>query len=125
MWACLERLKPDDEIPAPVGDGAFLENRFVRFRDFQRGLSNTLAIGERTMAQVPSTWFGVELSGEDAAARLVGATLEGINNPYADECDFSSRHRDGANFLWADGHVSFLTKDIDLSQYHRYARLRR
>lgn len=117
-------FEPDDEIPAPVGDGSFIENRHARFRDFQRGLSHTIVVGERTMAQVPSTWFGIDLSGEDAAARVVGSTLEGINNPYADECDFSSRHSNGANFLWADGHVSFLAEDIDLSLYHQYARLR-
>ncbi|QDV84869.1 DUF1559 domain-containing protein [Planctomycetes bacterium TBK1r] len=118
-------LEPDDEIPAPVGDGTFLENRHTRFRDFTRGLSVTLVVGERTMAQVPSTWFGVDLAGEDAAARLVGSTLEGINSPLADECDFSSRHPGGANFLWGDGHVSFVTEQIDLRLYHESAKLRR
>ncbi len=113
----------DDQIPAPIGDGAFLENRKVRFRDFRRGQSHTLLVGERTMAQVPSTWYGVDLSGEDAPARLVGATLEGINKPYADECDFSSRHPGGANFLFADGHVDLITEDIDLRLYHELARL--
>ncbi|QDT05918.1 hypothetical protein K227x_43230 [Rubripirellula lacrimiformis] len=117
-------LEPDDSIPAPIGDGAFLENRIVRFRDFQRGLSHTLMVGERTMAQVPSTWFGVKLAGEDAAARMVGSTLEGINNRLADECDFSSRHPGGANFLWGDGHVSFVSQQVDLREYHRWAKLR-
>lgn len=116
-------LESDDSIPAPIGDGSFLENRRVRFRDFRRGLSNTIIVGERTMAQVPSTWYGVDRAGEDAAARLVGSTLEGINNPYADECDFSSRHPGGANFLWGDGHVSLVEQDIDLYLYHQSARL--
>lgn len=118
-------LDPDISVPAPLGDGAFLENRGTRFGDFQRGLSQTLVVGERTMAQVPSTWLGVSLIGEDAAARLVGAALQGINNPLADECDFSSRHPGGANFLWGDGHVSFVTEEIDLSLYHQSARLGR
>ncbi|MCS7471432.1 DUF1559 domain-containing protein [Stieleria sp. ICT_E10.1] len=118
-------LEPDDEVPAPVGDGTFLENRHTRFRDFQRGLSVTIVVGERTMAQVPSTWFGVDLAGEDAAARLVGSALEGINSPFADECDFSSRHPGGANFLWGDGHVSFVSEQIDLRLYHESAKLRR
>lgn len=117
-------LEPDDAIPAPIGDGAFIENKAMRFRDFNRGLSNTMSVGERTMAQVPSTWFGVELAGEDAAARLVGSALEGINNPLADECDFSSRHPGGANFLWGDGHVSFVSENIDLHLYHVSSRLR-
>jgi prepilin-type processing-associated H-X9-DG protein len=117
-------MEADDSIPAPIGDGTFLENRATRFRDFGRGLSQTIVVGERTMAQVPSTWLGVSLLGEDAAARIVGSTLEGINNPLADECDFSSRHPGGANFLWADGHVSFVNEDVDLREYHRWARLR-
>lgn len=117
-------LEPDDRIPAPLGDGAFLENRPVRFREFGRGLSNTMVVGERTMAQVPSTWFGVSLAGEDAAARIVGSALEGVNHPLADECDFSSRHPGGANFLWGDGHVSFVSEEIDLYQYHEWSKLR-
>ncbi|WDQ15565.1 DUF1559 domain-containing protein [Rhodopirellula sp. P2] len=117
-------IEADDSVPAPLGDGAFLENTPVRFRDFARGLSHTLMVGERTMAQVPSTWLGVELAGEDAAARLVGSALEGINNPLADEADFSSRHPGGANFLWGDGHVSFISEDVDLSLYHQWSRLR-
>jgi len=118
-------IESDDSVPAPVGDGAFLENRVVRFRDFSRGLCSTMVVGERTMAQVPSTWLGVELAGEDAAARLVGSALEGINNPLADECDFSSRHPGGAHFLWGDAHVSFVTQDVDLELYHEWSRLRR
>lgn len=117
-------LEADDTIPAPVGDGTFLENLRTRFRDFQRGLSNTAVVGERTMAQVPSTWLGVSLAGEDAAFRLVGSTMEGINTPFADEGDFSSRHPGGANFLWGDGHVSFINESIDLYEYHRSAQLR-
>lgn len=117
-------IEADDSIPAPVGDGAFLENKTVRFRDFSRGLSNTIIVGERTMAQVPSTWLGVDLAGEDAAARLVGSALEGINNPLADEGDYSSRHPGGANFLWGDGHLSFITEDVDLRLYHEWSRLR-
>ena len=117
-------IEADDAIPASIGDGAFIENRSRSFRDFQRGLSNTLIVGERTMAQVPSTWIGVSLAGEDAAFRLVGSALEGINNPLADEGDYSSRHPGGANFLWGDGHVSFVNEDVDLRMYHQWSQLR-
>jgi prepilin-type processing-associated H-X9-DG protein len=116
-------IEPDDQIPAPIGDGVFLEIRTTRFNQFGRGLSVTFLIGERTMSKVPSTWLGVDLRGEDAAARLVGAALEGINNPLADECDFSSRHPRGANFLWGDGHVSLVSESLDLGTYHRFAKL--
>ena len=117
-------IEPDDSIPAPIGDGAFIENRPTRLCQFKRGLSNTFIFGERTMAQAPSSWLGTALEGEDAAARIVGSALEGINNPIADECDFSSRHGGGANFLWGDGHTSFVVENIDLNLYHRLARLR-
>ncbi len=117
-------IEVDIEIPTPEGDGAFVESHCRRLREFERGLSNTLLVGERTMAQVPSTWFGVSLAGEDAMARLVGSALQGINNPVADECDFSSRHAGGANFLWADGHVRFVSQSIDLREYHEIARIR-
>jgi prepilin-type processing-associated H-X9-DG protein len=117
-------LEADDSVPAPIGDGAFLENRAVRLRDFARGLSQTMVVGERKMAQVPSTWLGIELAGEDAAVRLVGSALEGINNPLADESDFSSRHPGGANFLWGDGHVTFVDESVDLQLYHQWSRLR-
>ncbi len=116
-------MEADDSIPAPLGDGTFLENRSTRFADFRRGLSHTMVVGERTMAQVPSTWLGVSLSGEDAAARIVGSTLEGINHPLADEADFSSRHPGGANFLWADGHICFVAETVDLHEYHHWAQL--
>ncbi|TWU51365.1 DUF1559 domain-containing protein [Rubripirellula reticaptiva] len=118
-------LDPDEEDSVLAGDGAFVAERRVRFRDFQRGLSNTLMIGERTMAFIPSTWLGVDITGEDATGRLVGSALEGINHPFADECEFSSRHPGGANFLWGDGHVSFIAEQIDLSEYHALARLLR
>ncbi|MEZ6091610.1 MAG: DUF1559 domain-containing protein [Pirellulaceae bacterium] len=117
-------IEPDDMIPAPIGDGTFLENHATRFRDLTRGLTNTIVVGERTMAQAPSTWFGVVLSGEDAAARVVGSMLEGLNNSVADECDFSSRHPGGANFLWGDGHVTFVSEDVDLDLYHLWPKLR-
>ncbi|WP_283433637.1 DUF1559 domain-containing protein [Neorhodopirellula lusitana] len=117
-------LEADDSVPAPLGDGAFLENKVTRFRDFSRGLTHTLLVGERTMAQVPSTWLGISLQGEDAAARIVGSALEGINNPFADEADHSSRHPGGVNFLWGDGHVSFVSNSVDLREYHQWSQLR-
>ena len=108
---------------ARVGDGTFIENEPISFRDFVRGTSHTIVVGERTMAQVPSTWLGIELAGEDAAARLVGSALQGINDPMAEECEFSSRHPGGAIFLWGDGRVSFVSEEVDLDLYQRMSRL--
>ncbi|QDT91488.1 DUF1559 domain-containing protein [Gimesia algae] len=115
-------IEPDDEIPAPLGDGAFLESKPVRFAYLQRGLSNTIIVGERTMAKVPSTWLGIDSSGEDAACRLVGMAMTTPNCNFCDECEFSSRHPGGANFLWADGRVQMLSENINSTKYQQLAR---
>ena len=74
------------------------------------------------MARVPSTWLGVDFRGEDAACRLVGNAETSPNHPTCDECEFDSRHPDGANFLWGDGHVRLISENIDSVEYRRLAR---
>jgi prepilin-type processing-associated H-X9-DG protein/prepilin-type N-terminal cleavage/methylation domain-containing protein len=111
--------EPDDSIPAPPGDGTFIEARPVRLAELVRGLSQTLIVGERTMARVPSTWLGVDFRGADAACRLVGNAATHPNCDECDECEFDSRHVGGANFLWGDGHVELLADGIDSFEYRR------
>jgi prepilin-type processing-associated H-X9-DG protein len=115
-------IEPDDTFPAPAGDGVFVAHQAVRFDDLRRGLSRTLVVGERTMAMVPSTWLGISFRGEDAACRLVGSAITTPNCDPCDECEFSSRHAGGANFLWADGHVGLIPKQTDSAEYRRLAR---
>jgi prepilin-type processing-associated H-X9-DG protein len=117
-------IEADDTYPAPLGDGPIIVGRRVRFADLERGQSNTLIIGERTTAMVPSTWFGVHFHGEDAACRLVGSAVTTPNCDFCDECEFASRHAGGANFVWADGHVTVVENDIDPDAYQRLARRR-
>lgn len=116
--------EPDeDDIPnPPEGDGTFIESRTLRLADLQRGTSNTLIVGERTMARVPSTWLGVDKHGEDAVCRLVGNALVSPNCKLCDECEFDSRHPGGANFLWGDGRVTLVSENIDSTEYQRIAR---
>lgn len=114
--------EPDDFIPAPPGEGAFAGVRPVRFEEFQRGLTQTFLIGERTMAKVPSTWLGVDLRGEDAACRLVGNALTSPNCSLCDECEFDSRHSGGSNFLFGDGRVKLISQSIDSNEYQRLAK---
>jgi prepilin-type processing-associated H-X9-DG protein len=116
-------LEADDTFPPPLGDGPIANSR-VRFADLERGLSKTILVGERTTAMVPSTWFGVHFRGEDAACRLVGSAMTAPSCDYCDECEFASRHSGGANFVWADGHVSFIDKEIGSNEYQRLARRR-
>jgi prepilin-type processing-associated H-X9-DG protein len=117
-------LEADETYPAPLGDGPIIIGRRVRLADLERGQSHTLVIGERTTARAPSTWFGVHFHGEDAACRLVGSALTTPNCDVCDECEFASRHSGGANFVWADGHVSLVDNDIDPVAYRRLARRR-
>ena len=112
-------VEPDDQIPPPPGDGTFVCARPVSFSELERGLSNTIIVGERTMAKVPSTWLGIDFAAEDAACRLVGNALTSPNCESCDECEFDSRHSGGANFLWADGHVHFISESIDSDEYQR------
>lgn len=104
------------------GDGAIVFNRVVRLADLARGLSKTLLVGERTMSMVPSSWLGIDLRGEDAECRLVGAAMTRPNCETCDECEFTSRHAGGAYFLWADGHVALVSEDIDPTAYRELAR---
>ncbi|QDT80768.1 hypothetical protein Mal35_42430 [Gimesia maris] len=115
-------LEADDSIPAPAGEGTFCESVPVSFPQLQRGLTQTIIVGERTMSMVPSTWLGVDSYGEDAACRLVGSAITKPNCKVCDECEFSSRHPGGVNFLWADGHVSLLSESLDTSTYQQLSR---
>lgn len=108
-------------LPRASADGAVVHDRKVRWKDLQRGLSNTMLVGERTMATVPSTWFGVDLRGEDAPCRVVGSAITRPNCETCDECEFSSRHTGGANFLWADGHVDEIADSIETQVYRTFA----
>lgn len=111
--------EPDEAIPAPPGEGAFEGTRPVRLAELRRGLSQTLLVGERTMAKVPSTWLGVDIRGEDAACRLTGNAATSPNCALCDECEFDSRHSGGANFLFADGRVRLVSQSIDSREYRR------
>lgn len=104
------------------GDGSVIHDRRVRFSELRRGLSNTMLVGERMMAAIPSTWLGVDLRGEDAGCRLAGSAMTAPNCFECDECEFSSRHAGGSNFLWADGHVRIVTESIDPELYRQSAK---
>lgn len=117
-------IDPDGWLPPPAGNGPLIANQRRRFRDFVRGMSATMLVGERTMFRLPSTWLGVDLRGEDAAGRLLGAAFTSPNEISDDECGFSSRHPGGANFAWGDGHVSLVTDDVDPVTYQTFATLR-
>lgn len=106
------------------GEGAFVCRQPTRFAQFERGLSRTMLVTERTARKLPSTWIGFLTAGEDAAARVVGFADVGPNRDEADECEFDSRHVGQINVLWGDGRVEPVSDSIDARVYRTQARLR-
>lgn len=102
------------------GDGPFIRNRSFRAADIEAGLSNTIFVGERAASHLPATWFGFIYQGEEAQSRVSGYVNDPPGADGADESEFSSRHSNGAYFLWGDGHVSFISQFIDRTTYRSY-----
>ncbi len=114
-----------DEFPkvngTTYGDGSLIDGKRVTFADLRRGLSNTIVVGERTMAKLPSTWVGFDLRSEDHGCRVAGSAMSHPNCDTCDECEFDSRHVAGSNFLWADGRVTVISEFIDQLAYQKSA----
>ena len=103
-----------------VGDGVFYHNSHVKMRDIRDGSTTTIMVGER--ATVPesafySTWSGVIPGGEENVARILGGADHTPNSSNSTSGlhldDFSSYHEGGAQFVLCDGHVQFITENID------------
>lgn len=116
-------VEPEEDIPeSPVpADGAFPDSCSLRFSSFQRGLSNSLFVGERTMHRLPSTWVGFDVRADDALCRVVGMAKTTPNCEVCDECEFSSRHHGGAMFLFGEGRVCMISDNVDSAEYQRLA----
>jgi len=101
------------------GDGVFFHNSRVTIGQITDGTSNTIVVGERASQVRPdiapfySTWAGSVPEGEEAFARILGATDHTVNGGTHAE-DFSSRHTGGAHFILGDGHAKFVSENIDL-----------
>lgn len=127
--------------PGVDGDGVLFRNSAVRLGDIRDGLSQTLCVGERSIAlrdRGHATWAGVvpgadfwtcngqgdpdAVGGcvkEDASGMVLGHTGEGHGpgDPWGDVNQFFSRHGRGSNFLFCDGHVRWLALGIDYNTY--------
>ena len=95
-----------------VGNGIFYRNSRVRFADVTDGLSNTLAVGERSSNLGKATWTGVVPRAEAGPSLTLGSADHTPNDPAAHEEDFWSRHPQGVNFLFADGSVRMVHDHI-------------
>jgi prepilin-type processing-associated H-X9-DG protein len=113
-------VEPDEDHLDVVGNGPFASNCAHRFKDLQRGLSNTVLVGERTMKRVASTWFGFDRRADNALCRVLAHVETGPNCDTCHECELSGRHHGGVNFLWADGRVGFVADTIDAERYRSF-----
>jgi prepilin-type processing-associated H-X9-DG protein len=108
--------------PGVDGDGVFYRNSAIRIADITDGTSQTLMVGERSVALAPATWVGAvtgaELFPYNSSNFVLGHTHES-NGPASptEVNNFSSRHSGGVNFVFADGHVKFLTNSISQTLY--------
>lgn len=124
--------------PGVDGDGIFFRNSKVAMKDITDGSSNTIAVGERAHQLGNATWVGSVTDAilfpedeneigqphtEHSSGMVLGHAGEGIG-PGASGGDvnqFYSLHGEGANFLFADGHVTFLSADMDYKTYRAMA----
>ncbi|QDT99360.1 DUF1559 domain-containing protein [Gimesia aquarii] len=122
----------DDCEIVPAGSacqstGLFFHNSNTRFRDITDGLSQTLFVGERKTDPNfgwYTTWVGAVPEGEETFARVLGATDHTPNDPASHFDDFSSNHTGGAQFVFGDGRVRFISENIDLGVYRALSSIR-
>jgi prepilin-type processing-associated H-X9-DG protein len=84
------------------GSGVFYHLSRTRFDDVRDGLSQTVFVGEHGSQALPSTWVGVIPGAESPVARILGTPST-----------FGSEHPRGANYLFGDGTVRFVSQAID------------
>ena len=107
--------------------GIYGANRSFKMRDVTDGTSNTFAISERDGKNcLAGVWPGLDLH-DGAGNMVIGntnsitaisfAVSAPINAPTQIDCDrgASSLHPGGANFLFTDGSVHFISETINYS----------
>ena len=110
-------VRPDGQCRS---NGVLYHNSGVKIRDIIDGTSNTFLVGERKTNETLgwySTWVGRVAEGEEAFQRILGSFDHTPNHPDSHFDDFSSWHTGGAQFVFADGHVRFISESIDLPTY--------
>lgn len=105
----------------PNQHGVMTGQRGTEMASITDGTSNTFAVGERGWSHQAAYWVGVGNVNSEAAwssPKVVGRTfLFKINCPLTGRyySAFSSYHPGGAQFLFADGSVHFMSETIQFS----------
>jgi len=123
--------------PGIDGEGLFFRDSSVALRDITDGTSQTIAVGERSHKLGEATWTGVVTNAilfpppgdsdgigrprtENASGMVLGHAGErkGPGDPTSDVNQFYSLHSGrGVNFLFIDGHVTFLKATMNYQTY--------
>ncbi|MBS0266731.1 MAG: DUF1559 domain-containing protein [Planctomycetes bacterium] len=133
-------------VYGPAGVGMFYRNSKTSAARVRDGLSNTIAVGERISLQAPSTWTGAYPGGRCPAWRAAlppvpfapppglaydnadwgeafvlshcnANHLPNSDYPIYDPDTYHSRHSGGANFLFGDGSVRFISSYVNGATY--------
>jgi prepilin-type N-terminal cleavage/methylation domain-containing protein/prepilin-type processing-associated H-X9-DG protein len=121
--------------PGPDGEGVFFRNSRIALRDITDGSSQTILVGERSHRLGEATWVGSVTNAilyptdGDNIGRYVPETSPGMvlghageghgpGDPRSDVNQFYSLHAGGGvDFLFADGHVTFLKATMNYKTY--------
>lgn len=101
-----------------IGSGPFYHNSRIRFTDIEDGSSQTLLVGERSLntgTSIDATWVGSVPHSETGPRHVVSSGENGVNNLNATVSAFGSRHTGGGHFTLADGHVRFVSENININ----------
>ncbi len=127
-----------------IADGVLYRNSHTRAADIADGLSQTMMVAEKTPFHSDSTWVGVvpgavtnpspwfALVGSDPGASQVNVhagpapqevppVIKPPNQPLANTDEVWANHPRGANLLFCDGHVRFISEDINALVWSRLA----
>lgn len=90
----------------------------VKLSSFSDGTSQTIIIGEALPEYDHFLYWAIANSQKSTHMPLNWTPT--VNNPWngwPDQFGFRSRHAGGAQFAWGDGHVSFISEEIDMDTY--------